>query len=97
MILYDYLDSGNGYKVRLLLAQLARPYRWVELDIMGGRRAGRPFSPRIRTGAPAAAYSPFAVTSKRSGSLHGSWLLATAASKRTIVALSRSPSSTKRR
>ena len=36
MILYDYLDSGNGYKVRLLLAQLARPYRWVELDIMTG-------------------------------------------------------------
>jgi glutathione S-transferase len=34
--LYDYLDSGNGYKVRLLLAQLARPYRWVELDIMTG-------------------------------------------------------------
>jgi glutathione S-transferase len=36
MILYDYLDSGNGYKVRLLLAQLARPCRWVELDIMTG-------------------------------------------------------------
>ncbi|HTW74926.1 MAG TPA: glutathione S-transferase family protein [Steroidobacteraceae bacterium] len=37
MILYDYLDSGNGYKIRLLLAQLARPYRWVELDIMAGQ------------------------------------------------------------
>ncbi len=35
--LYDYLDSGNGYKVRLLLAQLGRTYRWVELDIMVGR------------------------------------------------------------
>src|SRR6185437_2353744 len=35
--LYDYLDSGNGYKVRLLLAQLERPYRWIELDIMEGR------------------------------------------------------------
>jgi len=34
--LYDYLDSGNGYKVRLLLAQLERAYRWVELDIMAG-------------------------------------------------------------
>jgi glutathione S-transferase len=34
--LYDYLDSGNGYKVRLLLAQLAIPYRYVELDIMRG-------------------------------------------------------------
>jgi glutathione S-transferase len=32
--LYDYLDSGNGYKVRLLLAQLERAYRWIELDIM---------------------------------------------------------------
>jgi glutathione S-transferase len=36
MTLYDYLDSGNGYKVRLLLAQLARSYRWVELDILTG-------------------------------------------------------------
>ena len=34
--LYDYLDSGNGYKVRLLLAQLERPFRHVELDIMHG-------------------------------------------------------------
>ena len=34
--LYDYLDSGNGYKVRLLLAQLQRPYRFRELDIMDG-------------------------------------------------------------
>src|SRR5579859_2117093 len=34
MILYDYLDSGNGYKIRLLLAQLGRSYRWVELDIL---------------------------------------------------------------
>jgi glutathione S-transferase len=34
--LYDFLDSGNGYKIRLLLAQLGRPYRHVELDIMRG-------------------------------------------------------------
>lgn len=34
MTLYDYLDSGNGYKIRLLLAQLGQPYRWVELDIL---------------------------------------------------------------
>ncbi len=34
--LYDYLDSGNGYKVRLLLAQLEHPYRWTELDIDAG-------------------------------------------------------------
>ncbi|HEX5206293.1 MAG TPA: glutathione S-transferase family protein [Steroidobacteraceae bacterium] len=36
MILYDYLDSGNGYKIRLLLAHLGRGYRWVELDILRG-------------------------------------------------------------
>ena len=36
LTLYDYLDSGNGYKVRLLLAQLGTPYRLVELDIMRG-------------------------------------------------------------
>jgi glutathione S-transferase len=34
--LYDYLDSGNGYKIRLLLAQLGMPYRYHELDILRG-------------------------------------------------------------
>ncbi|MDE2219026.1 MAG: glutathione S-transferase family protein [Gammaproteobacteria bacterium] len=34
--LYDYLDSGNGYKVRLLLTQLHIPFRYVEVDIMRG-------------------------------------------------------------
>ncbi|HEY8509275.1 MAG TPA: glutathione S-transferase family protein [Steroidobacteraceae bacterium] len=34
--LYDYLDSGNGYKVRLLLAQLQQPYTWVNVDILAG-------------------------------------------------------------
>jgi glutathione S-transferase len=33
--LYDYLDSGNGFKIRLLLAQLKQPYRWIEKDILG--------------------------------------------------------------
>jgi glutathione S-transferase len=37
MHLFDYLDSGNGYKVRLLLAQLAQPYQWTELDIDAGK------------------------------------------------------------
>jgi glutathione S-transferase len=36
LTLYDYLDSGNGYKARLILALLQRPYRRVELDIMAG-------------------------------------------------------------
>jgi glutathione S-transferase len=34
--LYDFLDSGNGYKVRLLLAQLGIAHRRVELDIDQG-------------------------------------------------------------
>jgi glutathione S-transferase len=34
--LFDYLDSGNGYKVRLLLAQLGLDYSWTELDIDAG-------------------------------------------------------------
>src|SRR5712691_8232409 len=32
--LYDYLDSGTGYKIRLLLAHLQKRYNWVELDIL---------------------------------------------------------------
>jgi len=32
--LYDYLPSGNGYKVRLLLTQLAIPFERIELDII---------------------------------------------------------------
>lgn len=34
--LYDYLDSGNGYKCRLLLAQLGLPYTHVQLNIDRG-------------------------------------------------------------
>ena len=34
--LYDYLPSGNGYKVRLLLTQLEIPFELVELDITKG-------------------------------------------------------------
>jgi len=34
--LYDYLPSGNGYKVRLLLAQLEIPFELIELDILKG-------------------------------------------------------------
>ncbi len=36
MRLYDYLPSGNGYKVRLLLHQLGVPFERVELDIVQG-------------------------------------------------------------
>ena len=34
--LYDYLPSGNGYKVRLTLKYLNIPYRLAELDIIQG-------------------------------------------------------------
>jgi len=34
--LYDYLPSGNGYKVRLVLKRLGLPYELVELDIKHG-------------------------------------------------------------
>ena len=36
MRLFDDLDSGNGYKVRLLLARLGVRYDWTELDVDAG-------------------------------------------------------------
>jgi glutathione S-transferase len=35
--LYDYLDSGNGYKVRLLLRMLGVAYQLVPVDILRGQ------------------------------------------------------------
>jgi glutathione S-transferase len=34
--LYDYLPSGNGYKIRLILTQLGMPFERIELDILKG-------------------------------------------------------------
>jgi glutathione S-transferase len=34
--LYDFLASGNGYKVRLLLTQLRIPFERIEVDILSG-------------------------------------------------------------
>ncbi len=34
--LYDFLSSGNGYKCRLVLHQLALPHERIELDILQG-------------------------------------------------------------
>ncbi len=34
--LYDDMISGNGYKVRLLLAQLGLPFEYVDVDIKKG-------------------------------------------------------------
>jgi hypothetical protein len=43
MHLFDNLDSGNGYKARLLLAQLGKRYDWTDLDIdAGDAQAGVP-------------------------------------------------------
>lgn len=50
MTLYDYLDSGNGYKVRLLLALTKQPYRHVELDIMEGKTRTAEFLARNPNG-----------------------------------------------
>jgi glutathione S-transferase len=36
MRLYDYLSSGNGYKVRLVLHQLGIPFERIEHDILRG-------------------------------------------------------------
>ena len=36
MHLFDYLDSGNGFKVRLLLSQLGMKYQWTHVDIDQG-------------------------------------------------------------
>ncbi|MDJ0705390.1 MAG: glutathione S-transferase family protein [Leptolyngbyaceae cyanobacterium MO_188.B28] len=32
--LYDFLPSGNGYKIRLLLTQLKIPFERIEIDIL---------------------------------------------------------------
>lgn len=36
MTIYGVRASGNCYKLQLLLDQLGRPYRWVEVDLLGG-------------------------------------------------------------
>ena len=51
---YGMKASGNCYKLQLLLGQLARPYRWVEVKVRRARRA-RPNTWRaIRTAKCAA-------------------------------------------
>ena len=36
LTVYGMKSSGNCYKVQLLLEQLGRPYRWVEVDSAAG-------------------------------------------------------------
>jgi glutathione S-transferase len=48
--LYDFHDSGNGYKVRLLLGQLGIPYEYVEVDILSGQSRTPEFLARNTNG-----------------------------------------------
>jgi glutathione S-transferase len=48
--LYDFLVSGNGYKVRLLLAALEIPYERIELDITKGETRTPQFLARNANG-----------------------------------------------
>jgi glutathione S-transferase len=48
--LYDFLDSGNGYKVRLLLHRLAIPFELIELDIAKGETRTPGFLKKNRNG-----------------------------------------------
>lgn len=41
--LYDFWESGNAYKVRLLLSQLAVPFERVNLDILQGETRSERF------------------------------------------------------
>ena len=34
--LYDFIHSGNGYKIRLLLTQIGMPFERIEIDILKG-------------------------------------------------------------
>ena len=48
--MYDYLPSGNGYKVRLLLTQLQIPIERIELDIIKGSTRTREFLRKFPNG-----------------------------------------------
>ncbi|MGH7899752.1 MAG: glutathione S-transferase family protein [Candidatus Binatia bacterium] len=50
MRLYDFLQSGNGYKVRLLLAQLGIPFERIEVDIRQGESRVASFLAMNRNG-----------------------------------------------
>ncbi|MEM6641291.1 MAG: glutathione S-transferase family protein [Pseudomonadota bacterium] len=48
--LYDFHDSGNGYKIRLLLHLIARPYHYIEVDILNGASRTSDFLSRNASG-----------------------------------------------
>jgi glutathione S-transferase len=47
VILHDNLSSGNGYKIRLLLAQLNVPFERIEYDIDRGETRTPGFLQRV--------------------------------------------------
>ena len=47
---YGMSSSGNCYKVRLLLEQLATPYRWIEIDTRSGATHSSEFLARNPNG-----------------------------------------------
>jgi glutathione S-transferase len=47
---YGMSSSGNCYKVRLLLEQLAVPYEWIEIDTRSGRTRSAEFLARNPNG-----------------------------------------------
>jgi glutathione S-transferase len=48
--LYDFIPSGNSYKVRLLLSQLRIPYERIDVDILKGENRNPTFLARNPTG-----------------------------------------------
>ncbi|MFK8032226.1 MAG: glutathione S-transferase family protein [Gammaproteobacteria bacterium] len=57
--LYDYLPSGNGYKVRLTLSLLKQPFKFVDLDIMKGATRTESFLQKNPNGRiPTLEYAP---------------------------------------
>src|SRR5258707_15713985 len=48
--LYDYLPSGNGYKVRLLLTQTGIPFERIELNITKGETRTAEFLDKFPNG-----------------------------------------------
>ena len=48
--LYDNLDSGNGYKVRLLLHQLGMPFKRIDVDVFKGETRTPDFLAKNRNG-----------------------------------------------
>ena len=48
--LYDFLPSGNGYKVRLILNRLNIQYKYIEKDILAGETRTKEFLQLNSTG-----------------------------------------------